>query len=235
PGGRRAGPGGRAGRRQLRVAVDGPERRRPGPVRPRQLAAPPARPHAGRSPQTQGAVGAAARALLRHARLPGAERQPAAGAGVLPTRMSKSFLKRSLRGFEPYVPGQQPPDGDGWVKLNTNEAPWPPSPRVLAAVRAAVDGSLRLYPSPNWGSAREAIARHHGVAADQVALGNGGDELIAMAFRAFAGAGDRVAYPTPTYSLLEPLGRIHECQPAPHPMTTDWELPDSFTADPAPL
>jgi histidinol-phosphate aminotransferase len=149
--------------------------------------------------------------------------------------MSKTFLKRSLRDFDPYVPGHQPPDGQGWVKLNTNEAPWPPSPKVLQAVRAAVDESLRLYPSPTWGAAREAIARHHGVGADQVALGNGGDELIAMAFRAFAGAGDRVAHPYPTYSLLEPLGRMHECVLAPHPMTADWELPDSFARDEAPL
>jgi histidinol-phosphate aminotransferase len=149
--------------------------------------------------------------------------------------MSKSFLKRSLRDFEPYVPGQQPADGGGWVKLNTNEAPWPPSPKVLEAVRAAVDDDLRLYPSPTWGAAREAIARHHGVGVDQVALGNGGDELIAMTFRAFAGAGDRVAYLHPTYSLLEPLGRMHECVLAPRPMTADWELPEGFASDGAAL
>jgi len=149
--------------------------------------------------------------------------------------MARAFLKRSLRDFEPYVPGDQPPDGDGWVKLNTNEAPWPPSPRVLEAVRAAVDDSLRLYPSPTWGTARQAIARHHALGADQVALGNGGDELIATAFRAFASPGDRVAYLHPTYSLLEPLGRMHECVLAPHAMTADWEPPDGFAADPAPL
>ena len=125
--------------------------------------------------------------------------------------MPKSFLKRSLRDFEPYVPGQQPPDGDGWVKLNTNEAPWPPSPKVLEAVRAAVDDSLRLYPNPTARAAREAIAAHHGGGVEPVIVGNGGDELIEMAFRAFAGPGDRVAFPHPTYTLLEPLGRIHDC------------------------
>ncbi|MBO0685836.1 MAG: histidinol-phosphate transaminase [Candidatus Dormibacteraeota bacterium] len=149
--------------------------------------------------------------------------------------MQKSFLKPALRGFDPYAPGQQPPDDDGWVKLNTNEAPWPPSPRVLEAVRAAAGDGLRLYPSPTWGPAREAIARHHGVGPGQVAMGNGGDELIEMAFRAFAGAGDRVAYPHPSYPLFEPVGRMHECVMAPHPMTADWELPESFAADEAPL
>jgi histidinol-phosphate aminotransferase len=149
--------------------------------------------------------------------------------------MSQGFLRRSLRGFDPYVPGQQPPDGDDWVKLNTNEAPWPPSPRVLDAIRAAVDDSLRLYPSPTSRAAREAIARHHGVGPEQVTMGNGGDELIEMAFRAFAGPGDAVAYPHPTYSLLEPLGRMHDCELAPHRMTLRWELPDSFACDEAPL
>ncbi len=69
--------------------------------------------------------------------------------------MPKSFLRKSLAGFQPYVPGEQPPDGEGWVKLNTNEAPLPPSPRVIEAIRAATDESLRLYPSPTRGPCKE--------------------------------------------------------------------------------
>src|SRR6185437_5308527 len=113
--------------------------------------------------------------------------------------MPESFLKRALQGFEPYVPGEQPPDGEGWVKLNTNESPLPPSPRVIEAIKAAANDALRLYPSPTAQPAREAIARHFGLEPTQVIVGNGGDELIEMCFRAFAGAGDAVAYPTPTY------------------------------------
>ena len=109
--------------------------------------------------------------------------------------MPESFLKKALRGFEPYVPGEQPPDDEGWVKLNTNESPLPPSPKVIEAIKAAADDSLRLYPSPTAAPAREAIAAHFDLEPSQVALGNGGDELIEMCFRAFAGAGDRVAYP----------------------------------------
>src|ERR1700730_9158299 len=128
PGGLRAVAGGRAGRRQLRVALLGPDGRGTGGARPGQLAAPPKAPDARGPPPAHGPMGAAARALIRHPRLPGAERQSQAGTGMFPAGMPKSFLKRSLRDFEPYVPGLQPSDGDGWVKLNTNEAPWPPSP-----------------------------------------------------------------------------------------------------------
>ena len=87
--------------------------------------------------------------------------------------MPPRFLKKALQGFEPYSPGEQPPDGEGWVKLNTNESPWPPSPKVLAAVRAAVDESLRLYPSPTAAPARRALAAMCGVTPEMVALGNG--------------------------------------------------------------
>ena len=62
--------------------------------------------------------------------------------------MPASFLRPALRGFQPYVAGQQPPDEDGWIKLNTNESPWPPSERVLAAIREAVDERLRLSFDP---------------------------------------------------------------------------------------
>jgi histidinol-phosphate aminotransferase len=149
--------------------------------------------------------------------------------------MPAAYLKAALRGFEPYVPGQQPPDEEGWVKLNTNESPWPPSERVLAAVREAVDQRLRLYPNPTGQAAREAIARHHGMEPEQVIVTNGGDEVIELCFRAFAGAGDRVAFAPPTYPLFEPLCAIHEAVPARHPLGADWELPGGFVADPAPL
>jgi histidinol-phosphate aminotransferase len=149
--------------------------------------------------------------------------------------MPKSFLRKSLAGFRPYVPGEQPPDGEGWVKLNTNESPLPPSPRVIDAIKAATDESLRLYPSPTSAPARQAIARHFGLDTSQVTLGNGGDELIEMSLRAFAGAGDSVAYPTPTYPLLEPLCRLHEAVPSPHPSNDMFTWSTELMEDPAPL
>ena len=149
--------------------------------------------------------------------------------------MSKSVLRKTLHGFRPYVPGEQPPDGEGWVKLNTNESPLPPSPNVFAAIKNAANDSLRLYPSPTAAPVREAIARKFGLEPSQVTVGNGGDELIELCFRAFADAGDRVAYPTPTYPLLEPLCRIHEVAPSPHPTEVFDELPPSLGPDPSPL
>ena len=149
--------------------------------------------------------------------------------------MPPRFLKSALEGYQPYVPGWQPPDDEDWVKLNTNESPWPPSPAVVAAVRAAVDDSLRLYPSPLASPARAAIAKAYGVAPEMVALGNGGDEILEMCLRAFAGAGDRVAYPAPTYPLLDALCGVHETVAARHPLNEDWSLPDAFIRDPAPL
>ncbi len=149
--------------------------------------------------------------------------------------MSKSVVRKALQGFQPYVPGEQPPDGEGWIKLNTNESPLPPSPKVIEAIKQAATDALRLYPSPTAAPARQAIARRFGLDPLQVVVGNGGDELIELCFRAFAGAGDRVAYPTPTYPLLDPLCRIHEALPSTHPTEDFSELPPSLAADPAPL
>jgi histidinol-phosphate aminotransferase len=149
--------------------------------------------------------------------------------------VSKSFLKPALAGFAPYVPGEQPPDGEDWIKLNTNESPLPPSPKVIEAIREAANDSLRFYPSPTAAPARAAIAKRFGLKTEHVIVGNGADELIEMSFRAFAGKGDRVAYPTPTYPVLDVLCRVHEVVPSTHPSEIWEELPPSLAPDPAPL
>src|ERR1039458_6084335 len=87
--------------------------------------------------------------------------------------------------LHPYVYGEQPKI-KGLIKLNTNENPYPPSPKVLAAVRAAVDGRLRLYPNPTAQVLREKLAKLHGCHADNIIVGNGSDELLALAVRGFA-------------------------------------------------
>ena len=149
--------------------------------------------------------------------------------------MQRSFVRKSLRELRPYVPGEQPPDGDDWLKLNTNESPFPPSPRVIEALQLGAGDSLRLYPSATAAPARHAIASRVGLDPAQVTLGNGADELIEMCLRAFAGAGDHVAFPTPTYPVLEPLCTIHDAVPSPHPTEFPWELPHTLAADPAVL
>jgi histidinol-phosphate aminotransferase len=149
--------------------------------------------------------------------------------------MPQSFLKKALRDFRPYVPGEQPPDGEGWVKLNTNESPLPPSPKVIEAINAAAGDSLRLYPSATAAPARRAIAARFDVSPEEVALGNGADEVIEMCFRAFAAAGDRVAFCRPTYPVFEPMCRIHDVVPAVHQMDESFHWDDRFAYDPAPL
>ena len=86
-----------------------------------------------------------------------------------------------------YTPGLQPTDS-GWVKLNTNECPYPPSPRVAEAIRRELgdDGaSLRLYPNPRSGPLRAAVAKRHGLAEENVCIGNGSDDILTMLVRAY--------------------------------------------------
>src|SRR5216683_993859 len=100
--------------------------------------------------------------------------------------MSKAhtLVRPLIRNLHPYVPGEQPKI-KGLIKLNTNENPYPPSPRVLKAVRAATDGRLRLYPNPTADRLRQKLARLHGCRPENIIVGNGSDELLALATRAF--------------------------------------------------
>src|SRR5213593_4293595 len=96
----------------------------------------------------------------------------------------KSLIRPLVHNLHAYVPGEQPKI-KGLIKLNTNENPYPPSPKVLRAVRAAVDGRLRLYPNPTAQSLREILAGLHHCEPENIIVGNGSDELLAMATRAF--------------------------------------------------
>ena len=95
------------------------------------------------------------------------------------------LVRPLVRELRAYVPGEQPKI-KGLIKLNTNENPYPPSPKVLAAVKAAVDGRLRLYPNPTAERLREKLAKLHGCRPENIIAGNGSDELLALAVRGFA-------------------------------------------------
>jgi histidinol-phosphate aminotransferase len=144
------------------------------------------------------------------------------------------YLRASLGEAFGYVPGEQPPDGAGWTKLNTNESPLPPSPRVAPAVMAAA-AELNRYPSPLAEPLRSAIAAHHGVAAEQVLVGNGGDGIIDAAFRAFCEPGATVLLTDPTYSLLPVVATLHAARSRAVPLDRDGALAPSFASSPAPL
>ncbi|GBU28695.1 histidinol-phosphate aminotransferase [Treponema sp. R8-4-B8] len=94
------------------------------------------------------------------------------------------YWNTRVKNLSPYVPGEQPKDGR-FIKLNTNENPYPPSPKVLEAVQKAANESLRLYPDPECTEFREAAAARYGVKTEQVFAGNGSDEILAFAFGAF--------------------------------------------------
>lgn len=116
--------------------------------------------------------------------------------------MSK-YWSAVVHGLTPYVPGEQPKLAN-LVKLNTNENPYPPSPRALAAIRAELgeDGArLRLYPDPNADLLKAAVAREYGVAAQQVFVGNGSDEVLAHVFQALLKHEAPILFPDITYSF----------------------------------
>jgi histidinol-phosphate aminotransferase len=142
------------------------------------------------------------------------------------------FARPLVRKLRPYVPGEQPKI-KGLIKLNTNENPYPPSPKVLAAVKAAVDGRLRLYPNPTAQALREKLARFHRCRPESIIVGNGSDELLAMAVRCFvepasakkARAQNQVQYFTPSYSLYPVLAETHGAARNPLPLNPDFSLP----------
>lgn len=119
------------------------------------------------------------------------------------------YAREILKPVAGYVPGEQP-KGTDIVKLNTNENPYPPSPKVLEAVRALGPEAFRKYPDPVFTAFREACAARYGVpGADWVMIGNGMDELLALALRTFVDPGDTVLATYPTYSLYEVLCALH--------------------------
>ncbi|MEI9959757.1 MAG: histidinol-phosphate transaminase [Limisphaerales bacterium] len=134
----------------------------------------------------------------------------------------KKLIRPLVHNLHAYVPGEQPKI-KGLIKLNTNENPYPPSPKVLRAVKNAVDGRLRLYPNPTAQALREKLAKLHGCAPENIIVGNGSDEVLALATRCFVEpkpnskfkiqnsklAKATVQYFTPSYSLYPVLADIH--------------------------
>ena len=145
----------------------------------------------------------------------------------------KKLIRPLVHTLHAYVPGEQPKI-KGLIKLNTNENPYPPSPKVLKAVMDAVDGRLRLYPNPLAQGLREKLARLHGCRPENILIGNGSDEVLALATRAFvepkrkAESGKRkatVQYFTPSYSLYPVLADIHGAAKNAVPLNPDFTLP----------
>jgi histidinol-phosphate aminotransferase len=144
------------------------------------------------------------------------------------------YFRQNIERLSPYVPGIQPKE-PGFVKLNTNENPYPPSPRVADLLRNLSPADLRLYPDPLSDRLRDTISSLHGLKRGNVIVGNGSDEILAMIFKTCAGKGDRVVLYSPSYTLFKVLAEIQEAEAVEYDLEEDFSLPEAFISAPAAL
>jgi len=127
-----------------------------------------------------------------------------------------------------YVPGEQPRDG-AFIKLNTNENPYPPSPRVFAALHEALTGDrLRKYPDPAGTHFRQTAGRVLGIDPDGILIGNGSDDVLTILTRAFVPEDGLIVSPTPSYLLYRTLANLQGARFETVPFKDDWSLPDPW-------
>lgn len=133
------------------------------------------------------------------------------------------FLSPEARRCDPYTPGEQPRDQQ-YIKLNTNESPFPPSPRVLEALSRAEAEKLYLYSDPTCAALNAAVAKRYGLSPENVISGNGSDEILAFAFRAFCGEGKPVAFADITYGFYEAQAALFGLEARRIPLREDFSL-----------
>ncbi len=134
-----------------------------------------------------------------------------------------SLVRRQVERMSAYVPGEQPKVA-GLIKLNTNENPYPPSPKVLDTLRGAIDGSLRLYPDPTSSRLRAKLGKIHGFDAEQIVIGNGCDDILNLCVRAFCGECEKLAYFWPSYSLYPVLANIQGATQIELPLDENFQI-----------
>lgn len=120
--------------------------------------------------------------------------------------MSK-FWNDKVKEIEPYVPGEQPKDKK-YIKLNTNENPYPPSNKVIEAMKNAVNGDLKLYPDPTCSELIEEIAKYYNLNKDEIFIGNGSDEILAFSFMAFFSENKQILFPDISYTFYKVYGEL---------------------------
>lgn len=145
--------------------------------------------------------------------------------------MKLPYIARHVTALAGYTPGEQPRES-GIIKLNTNENPYPPSPRVAAALAAFDVARLRLYPDPLCRGLREQIAVLHGCDQKNVFVGNGSDEILALATRAFVENDGSIGWFVPSYSLYPVLAEIRDVTARPVNLAADfaWTMPADYQA-----
>ena len=137
------------------------------------------------------------------------------------SRKNRPVSRADIQRIEGYIPGEQPQE-PGWTKLNTNENPYPPSPRAVRAIRATASERLNVYPDPLAKRFREVAAKLYGVEPDCILPGNGSDEILTILMRTFVDAGQQVASPYPSYTLYETLASIQGAKFQQILLNADW-------------
>lgn len=138
------------------------------------------------------------------------------------------FLRPSIRAMAGYTPGEQPREGE-IVKLNTNENPYPPSPRVIEAMQSFLArNTLRKYPDPVGVHFRQTAGKVLGVDPDSILIGNGSDDILTILTRAFVPEGGLIVSPTPSYLLYRTLAEIQNARFETVPFEKDWQLPTAW-------
>lgn len=133
------------------------------------------------------------------------------------------YWSKLVNDLDPYVPGEQPKD-QRYIKLNTNESPYPPSPQALAAIQAAATDALRLYPDPHADELREAIAEYYAVSRSTIFVGNGSDEVLAHAFNSLLKHEHPILYPDISYSFYPVYANLYQVQAQKIPLREDFRL-----------
>ena len=135
----------------------------------------------------------------------------------------KNFLSDKAKSIQPYTPGEQPKDKN-YIKLNTNESPYAPSPYVKKALMESRFDDLRLYPDPNVSDLKKEIAELYNVNINNIFIGNGSDEILAFSFMAFFNRGDKVYYPNITYSFYSVYSTLFDLNEVKIPLKDDFSI-----------
>ncbi len=142
------------------------------------------------------------------------------------------FYSDTVKNITPYVPGEQPKDRR-FIKLNTNENPYPASPKVIEAIRSVSGLEARLYPDPEAAAFRRTLASHYRLDISQIFVGNGSDEVLAMMFPAFYNQTDTIAFPDITYSFYPVYAGLYGIPYQAVPLADDFSI--DFSAYPKDL
>lgn len=145
-----------------------------------------------------------------------------------PERCAAAYVRADIARLEAYVPGRQP--RTRMVKLNANENPYPPSPRVLAALTTLTADAARLYPDATAQPVREIAAQVFAVAPDEVVVGNGSDDVLTMIVRTFLGPGDHIVVTDPTYTLYQTIAAMQGAVIDSYPLDDAYQLTPAFFA-----